>query len=263
MEHRSHNDGSVTQLIGEMRDGDTDAVSALWGRYFPQLANLARKTLGENPRRVADEEDAVISAFATFWKRVNRGEFSDLAGRDSLWKLMAVITIRKAIKQTRRESTAKRGGAHRVLTETDAAPIPGQPFLDTIRQVAGDVSFEEMDSLGYELMESLPDADLRSIALLKLMGYTNQEVAADLGCSIRRIERKLALNRTIWTDESTLFTRSFETHSGRSLDDSLTDSDPVPGRAGPLGRRGLVWVAWVLLAVITVITVGQLWGLFE
>lgn len=140
------------------------------GRYFPQLANLARKTLGENPRRVADEEDAVISVFATFWKRVNRGEFSDLAGRDSLWKLMAVITIRKAIKQTRRESTAKRGGAHRVLTETDAAPIPGQPFLDTIRQVAGDVSFEEMDSLGYELMESLPDADLRSIALLKLMG---------------------------------------------------------------------------------------------
>jgi len=66
--------------------------------------------------------------------------------------------------------------------------------------------------------------------------------------------------------DSTLFTRSFETHSGRSLDDSLTDSDPVPGRAGPLGRRGLVWVAWVLLAVITVITVitvGQLWGLFE
>jgi DNA-directed RNA polymerase specialized sigma24 family protein len=58
-------------------------------------------------------------------------------------------------------------------------------------------------------MESLPDADLRSIALLKLMGYTNQEVAADLGCSIRRIERKLALIRTIWNDESTLFTRSF------------------------------------------------------
>jgi RNA polymerase sigma factor (sigma-70 family) len=202
MEHRSHHDGSVTQLIGEMRDGDVDAVSTLWGRYFPQLANLARKTLGENPRRVADEEDAAISAFATFWKRANRGEFSDLAGRDSLWKLMAVITIRKAIKQTRRETAAKRGGPRGVVTETDIAASPGQPFLDTIRQVAGDVSFEEMDSLGYELMESLPDADLRSIALLKLMGYTNQEVAADLGCSIRRIERKLGLIRTIWNDSS-------------------------------------------------------------
>jgi len=198
----SGHDGSVTQLIGDLRGGDTDAVSELWGRYFPQLADLARKTLGENPRRVADEEDAAISAFATFWKRAHRGEFSELVGRDGLWKLMAVITIRKAIKQTRAELAVKRGGGHQVMTETDLTESPGESFLESIRALTGDVSLEAMDSQAHELLESLPDADLRSIAILKLMGYSHQEVASSLECSVRRIERKIALIRTMWDPET-------------------------------------------------------------
>ena len=40
--------------------------------------------------------------------------------------------------------------------------------------------------------------DLRAIALLKLEGYGNGEVAERLGCARRTVERKLQLIARLW-----------------------------------------------------------------
>src|SRR5262249_11980304 len=42
------------------------------------------------------------------------------------------------------------------------------------------------------LMEQLEDPSLRRVAALKLEGYTNDEIAARLGCVTSTVERKLA-----------------------------------------------------------------------
>jgi hypothetical protein len=49
----------------------------------------------------------------------------------------------------------------------------------------------------------LPD-DLRKIALWKLGGYTNAEIAAlpDMGCTVRTVQRKLRLIREVWCGTS-------------------------------------------------------------
>ena len=51
------------------------------------------------------------------------------------------------------------------------------------------------------LLESLPEPELRIIALLKVEGYTNEEIASQLDCVPRTIERKMSRIRLLWKHE--------------------------------------------------------------
>jgi DNA-directed RNA polymerase specialized sigma24 family protein len=46
------------------------------------------------------------------------------------------------------------------------------------------------------------DDDLRALALLKMEGYTNEEIASRLGRSRATVERKLRLIRRAWEAEA-------------------------------------------------------------
>ena len=48
-------------------------------------------------------------------------------------------------------------------------------------------------------LEVLDDAQLREIALWRLEGYTNGEIAARLDCTERSIERRMERIRSKWT----------------------------------------------------------------
>jgi DNA-directed RNA polymerase specialized sigma24 family protein len=48
------------------------------------------------------------------------------------------------------------------------------------------------------LLDNLGDETLRTLAVGKLEGYTNTDLAGRLGCSLATVERKLALIRRIW-----------------------------------------------------------------
>ena len=51
------------------------------------------------------------------------------------------------------------------------------------------------------LMEQLGDSTLQSVAIFKLEGYTNDEIASRLGCVTSTVERKLARIRGMWANE--------------------------------------------------------------
>ena len=61
---------SVTEWIGGVKRGDSDAAGQLWERYFGKLVRHARQKLEGYPRRVADEEDVALSAFKSLSSRV-------------------------------------------------------------------------------------------------------------------------------------------------------------------------------------------------
>src|SRR5215208_3819742 len=103
-------DGSVTRWLAPLQGGDSAAAEKLWRRYFPRLVGLARKKLTDAPRRAADEEDVALSAFDSFCRLAEQGRFPGLADRDGLWKLLVVITVRKAGRLRRDEGRQKRGG---------------------------------------------------------------------------------------------------------------------------------------------------------
>jgi DNA-directed RNA polymerase specialized sigma24 family protein len=52
------------------------------------------------------------------------------------------------------------------------------------------------------LLDRLGSGELQEVALLKMEGYTNAEVAAKLGRSLATVERKLKLIRRTWDGEA-------------------------------------------------------------
>jgi len=195
-EVRAAGEGSVTLLIGRLRNGDAEATGQLWSRFFPRLLGLARRTLAGCPQRVADADDAAQSAFLCFWRQAEQGQLSPDMHRDNLWSLLASITVRKALKQVKRERARKRG-AGKVLGESAlGACSEGARGLEAI---VGEFSAADFDIHCEELLEML-DEGLRVFAVLRLMGQTNREIASLLKCTERKVERKMGLIRLCWED---------------------------------------------------------------
>jgi len=186
--------GSVSQLFEQLRAGDAAATQELWDRLLPRLLGLARKTLAGRPQQIADADDAVQSAFASFYQRARRGDFPGPLGRDDLWNLLGLFTVRKARRQARREGAQKRGGG-KVVGEAALARADGTPLR--LDEIAGTLPAAEFDLSCEELLLQL-DAELRVFAVLRLLGYRNREIADALRCTERKVERKLALIRLVW-----------------------------------------------------------------
>jgi len=188
--------GSVTLFFNRLRGGDDAAAVGLWNQFFPRMAGMARKTLAGRPQKVADAEDAVQSAFASFCQHAKAGDFV-IGDRSDLWNLLGLITKRKARAQFRREMTEKRGGG-RTLDEGELASPDGGPLA--LDRAAAEMRTEDFDLHAAELLERL-DPELRELAVLKAMGFLNREIAGRLECTERKIERKLQLIRLAWEAE--------------------------------------------------------------
>jgi DNA-directed RNA polymerase specialized sigma24 family protein len=196
--------GSITIWINALRVGDQDAANQLWRRYFESLVLLACSKLRSRARSAADEEDVALSAFESFYGGMAGGHFPDLADRDGLWRLLVTIAARKAVNQDRWETRRKRGGG-RVIHESDLAGS-ADPELEGLAQVVGAEPSPEFaallaDEWGRRLRD-LPDESLRTVAVLKMEGYGNEEIAARLGCGVRTVARKLKIIRKVWSDEA-------------------------------------------------------------
>jgi DNA-directed RNA polymerase specialized sigma24 family protein len=193
--------GSVTRWLGQLQAGDPAAAQPLWERYFQRLVALARARLQGAPRRAADEEDVALSAFDSFCRAAGGGRFPQLGDRDDLWKLLVVMTARKACHLLRDQQRRKRGGTAPAAGLADPEP----PDLDDIvgaepsPEFAAQVAEETQRLLG--LLDQAGDAGLRGVALQKMEGYTVEEIAADLRCAPRTVARKLALIRKVWEKE--------------------------------------------------------------
>ena len=193
----------MTRWVTALKGGDAAAAQPLWERYHRRLVELARQKLRSGRRREADEEDVVQSAFHSFFQGIARGRFPQLDDRDNLWRLLVVITARKALDQLARERSKRRGG-----TAPEESRInPGKPEWDdaAVERVVGDEPTPEFAAQVAEqcqrLLDQLGDETLRRVAVWKMEGLTNDEVAARLDCSRRTVARKLDTIRIIWAKE--------------------------------------------------------------
>jgi DNA-directed RNA polymerase specialized sigma24 family protein len=194
--------GSITHWLGLLKTGDAAAAQHLWNRFFARLVDLARAQLRGLPRGPADEEDIALSAFNRFCLAARRGQFPRLEDRDDLWQLLTLLAERKARDHRRREGRQKRGGGQ-VRDEAWLQKYNAWPGADDgLDALASQEPTLEFVALLAEecraLLRRLNDDGLRAVALAKMEGYTNEEVAGALGCSVRTVERKLQLIRNIW-----------------------------------------------------------------
>ncbi|SRR5579883_486690 len=199
----SNAEGSVTRWIGDLKAGGEAAAQPLWERYFERLVRLARHKLRASPRRAAveDEEDAALSAFDSFCRGAAGGRFPQLTDRDDLWRLLVVITVRKALHQLERQRAAKRGG-DQVLGQSaliGGGAHEGEAALDRLVGSEPTPEFAALVAEQYRrLRDALGDDSLRQVLDLRLEGFDREEIAARLGCAVRTVTRKLDVIRQTW-----------------------------------------------------------------
>ena len=177
----------VTLWIAEIKEGRRDAAARLLERYFQRLIGLARGRLRGQPGLAGYEEDVALSAFKSLCLGAERGQFPRLLDRDDLWRLLVVLTVRKAIDLLRRrrpEPAAEPEDLEELLSR-DPEPALAAEMADEYRR----------------LLDGLGDPQLRAVALWKVEGYSNEEIAQKLGCVVRSVERKLQCIRTLWAEE--------------------------------------------------------------
>lgn len=197
-------DFDVSQWIDQLKQGDQDAVRRLWEKYQPRLVNLAAARLRGANRRVADEEDVALSAFHSFVCYASEQGYDKLNDRDDLWKLLATITTRKVFALYKYQNASKRGtgrtrGESVFLAHGDGGDHVG---LDAFcgDETSPDLAAEMADTCA--TMLAMLDGPQREIVRLKLEGYTNDDIAEQLGVSSRAITRKLAIVRRLWSKDA-------------------------------------------------------------
>ena len=186
----------VTVWLERLKAGDAAATKPLWDGYFARLVALARARLRSLSRAVADEEDVALSAFDSFFRGVGEGRFPRLDDRDDLWQVLFVITTRKAIGLVRHETREKRGG------QAPHGPTGGGASPESLASVAASDPPPELVAEVAEgcdrLLHLLGDGQLRQIAIWKMEGYTNAEIAGKIGRAVPTVERRLGDIRDIW-----------------------------------------------------------------
>lgn len=189
---------SVTGWIDQISDGDEQAAEQLWEHISLRLHKFAQQKLDVQTRRQYDEHDAANSAFHSLCRGLADGRI-EAENRDALWGLLAVITSRKVAAQRRCMNRKKRGGGV-VRGESGFAEF-GNAGINEIdgKQLTPDLLAEVSESCA-QLFDAIPDKTMKKIVLLKFQGATNGEVANELNCTRRTIERKLERVRRIWVD---------------------------------------------------------------
>jgi RNA polymerase sigma factor (sigma-70 family) len=186
---------SVSRWIERLKDADPRAAQVLWERFVERMLAVARQRM-QTSRRVADEEDVVITAFERFLHGVQNGRFPRLNDRDDLWAVLLTLTSRHAARQIRDQNRDKRGGGE---VRGDSALHSGaNGLVDEAPTPAEAMEIQENFAV---LLDSLDDDSLRQIALARLEGYSNSEIARQIGRSEVTVERRLRLIRAIWDPE--------------------------------------------------------------
>jgi RNA polymerase sigma factor (sigma-70 family) len=188
--------GSVTMWMKALAEGDTHAAEVLWERYYKRMVQLARDKLQRLPRGSSDEEDVALSAFHNFCQAAAAHRFPRLANRDDLWQVLVVLTARKTIDHHKYNVRQKRGGGLKGASD--------DTLLAEIIGAEPDPAFAVLIADEFRsLLGRLPDEEMRTIALRKLEGYSNEEIAGQLNCTVRTVGRRLSLIRDMWEGEAT------------------------------------------------------------
>jgi hypothetical protein len=200
--------GSITLLVEQMRSSDPAtreaAARQIWQRHFPRLLTLACQHLDQRLKRRTDEQDVLQSMYASFCFRQQRGDFS-MDDRSDLWRLLVTMTLNKTRKAAEKQRSQRRDYRREANVGGAAGAGENDSFTDdeALAQMEdSSPSPAEAAELTEELerrMKALPEA-LQQIALWKLEGYSNEDIAGPdkLKCTVRTVERKLRLIRELW-----------------------------------------------------------------
>ena len=177
-------------LMVRLRRGDDGAAATMFQQFVARLIRLARSRLETWIRHKVDPEDVVQSVYRSFFARYHAGQFA-VADWESLWGLLAVITLRKCANQADHWRATRRDvGQEAVLTPSSYSSIQRgvagrEPTPDEAAILA-----ETLD----QLSQRLPERE-REILALHLQGCEIPEISRQVGRAERTVRCTLELAR--------------------------------------------------------------------
>lgn len=187
--------GSVSKLICKLDEPNSQNEFELWNRCIEELIRTSKKKLKGLPRRTVDEEDVAILAFNAFLKGQKEGRFKQLDNREDLWQILTMLAERNAIKLMRQGFAQKRGEGNvrgeSVFANWNSVQQNGLDAAVEIRPEFADTFVEVVR----ETLGAATDKISEEVALKRMEGYSNQEIAEQLGVSVATVERKFKFLR--------------------------------------------------------------------
>jgi DNA-directed RNA polymerase specialized sigma24 family protein len=174
-------------LIRGLRDRCSWAFRLMNSVYTPRLMAMARARLGPRIREKLDAEDVVQSVYCSLL----RGGYLVPNDEDELWRLLLHRTRRKVAKKVRWFRMKKRDAAREVPGDGSAdgdggpAPVSAEPM--DYRFPAPDEAALVAEATS-QLLDALTATE-RMIIERCLRNQPNGEIARDLNCSTRTVER--------------------------------------------------------------------------
>ena len=165
----------------ELPPGNSDAESQIIELYSRRLIAFAQSRLAVQMHRRVDAEDIVQSAYRSFFRRLQRGDF-EFDEQNDVWRLLAAITLCKTQSAVRHHHRHLRDVRRERSLEDSMRPFGREPAAEDV-------------AIFYELLESMligmPE-HYREIVLLRMEGYAISEIASQIDRSERTVLRVLA-----------------------------------------------------------------------
>jgi RNA polymerase sigma-70 factor (ECF subfamily) len=177
---------SFAEFMAGLRAGDDTAAGALVERFARQLVALARRQFAPGLRHKVDPEDVVQSAYKSFFHRYGGGNL-EVAGWNSLWGLLTIITVRKCAERVAYHRAARRDAAREAAAPAGEEPAP---WMEALGREPTPYEAAVLNETVEQLLAGL-DEDERPVLELSLQGYTTLEISERLG----RAERTVRLLR--------------------------------------------------------------------
>lgn len=188
---------TIAFWLKRLKGGDEDAARQMWMHCFDRLLRIAKRKLGDLPNRAYDEEDLALSAFHSLCRGAEAGRFERLESQSDLWQILLMITSRKAANRMKYDLAEKRGKGR--VRGDSAFGASSESLAVGMSDAASEEAFCEGLSIECEeMLEGLGDDMLRRIAMLRLEGHTNREIAAIIGRAESTVDLKLKLIRDRW-----------------------------------------------------------------
>ncbi len=211
-----------SEWLERLNNPDTreQAAQYIFRRYSEQLLALVRQKLTESIQHRVEPQDILQSVWKSFFSKK-----CELLTADTLFPLLSEMSVRKTVSAARRHQARMRSVDAEVVLKSDAEASVRRPsaLAKTLR-FSGDLvnpkqspvaagnedndSSMDMDACqamisgatpeqaanAIELFNRLPE-ELQQIMRLRLEGFTDEEIAAELRCARRTIVRRTALIR--------------------------------------------------------------------
>jgi RNA polymerase sigma-70 factor, ECF subfamily len=173
---------STVELLQRARDGDQQALNALFARYLPLLRRWATGRLPQWARDMADTHDLVQETLLQTFKKIDTFEYRGEGALQAYLRQVLVNRIRQEFRKTARRPDGTD------LDEEHADPSPS-PLEEAIGQQALDTYERALERLRSDERETI-------IARVEI-GLSYEELAAVLGKPTADAARKAAQRAVI------------------------------------------------------------------